>query len=88
MSINWNKCKKETEIGLDSSIERIISINPKLTKEEFVQWERKILQEVDNKIISLKHRIKVHKTNPVLKQDTVIEYLNEVHEKYVFVPIL
>ena len=42
--------------------------------EEFVDWKRKILQEVDNKIISLKHRIIVHKTNPVLKQDAVIEY--------------
>ena len=55
--------------------------------EEFVDWRRKILQEVGNKIISLKHRIKVHKTNPVLKQDAVIEYLNELHEKYVLVPI-
>ena len=53
----------------------------------FVEWKRNILQEVDNKIISLKHRIKVHKINPVLKQDTVIEYLNELHEKYVFLPI-
>ena len=45
--------------------------------------EKKIFQEVDNQIISLKHRIKVHKTNPVLKQDAVIEYLHELHEKYV-----
>ena len=72
MSTNWNKCKGEIEIGLDSSMERIISTNPKVTMEEFVDWKRKILQEVDNKIISFKHRIKVHKTNPVLKQETVI----------------
>ena len=55
--------------------------------EEFVDWKRKILQEVDNKIISLRHWIKVHKTNPVLKQDAVFEYLNELDEKYVLVPI-
>ena len=42
--------------------------------EEFLKWKRKILQEVDNKINSLKHRIKVHKTSPVLKQGAVIEY--------------
>ena len=48
--------------------------------------EKKILQ-VDNKIPYLKHRMKVRKTNPVLKQDAVIEYLNQLHEKYVFVPI-
>ena len=67
MSINWNKCKREIETGLDSSIERIVSTNPKLATEEFVDWKRKILQEVDNKVISFKHQIKVHKTSPVLK---------------------
>ena len=82
-SINWNKCEREIEIGLYSSKEPMISTNPKVTTEEFIGRKRKILQEVDNKIFSLK----VHKTNPVLKQDKVIEYLNELHEKYVFVPI-
>ena len=76
MLINWNKCRIEREIGLDPSIERIVSANPKATMEEFVDWKGEILQEVDNKIICLKHRIKVHKRNPVLKQDAVIEYLN------------
>ena len=87
MSTNWSKCKREIEIDLDSSKERIVSTNPKITMEEFVNWKRKIPQEVDNKIISLKHQIKVHKTNPVLKQDAVIEHLNELHEKHVLVPI-
>ena len=45
------------------------------------------LQEGYNKIISLKHWIKVHQRSPVLKQDTVIEFLNEMHKDYVFVPI-
>ena len=53
--------------------------------EEFVEWKRKILLEVNSKIISLKHRIKVYKANFVLKQDAVIEYLNELHEKYILV---
>ena len=43
MSVNWNKCKREIEIGLDSSIERIVSTNSKVTTEEFVEWKRKIL---------------------------------------------
>ena len=58
MLISWNKCKTEIETGLNSSIERIVSTKPKVTIEEFVAWKRKILQGVDNKIISLKHRIK------------------------------
>ena len=53
---------------------------------EFVDSKTKILQEIDNKIVSLKHRTKVYKTNPLLKLDAVIEYLNELHEKYVLVP--
>ena len=60
--------------------------NPKVTKEQFVEWKRKILQEVDSESISLKYQIKVHKTNLVLKQDAAIGFLNELHETYVFVP--
>ena len=30
---------------------------------------------------------KVPKTNPVLKQDAVVEYLNEIHKKYAFILI-
>ena len=75
VSINWNKCKRELEIVLDSNIERIILTNPKVRTEDFVELKRKILQEVGNNIISLIQWIKVHKTNPVLKQDAVIEYL-------------
>ena len=84
---NWNKCKGEIEIGLDSNIERLVSTNPKITTEEFAEWKKKIIQEVENKIISSKHRIKVRKTNPLLKQDSVIEYLHELHEEYALVPI-
>ena len=55
MSINWNERKSEIETGLYSRLERIISTNPKATTEEFIEWKRKILQKVDNKIISLKY---------------------------------
>ena len=86
MSKNWKKCKRKIEIGLDSGIERIASTNLKITTEEFVEWKRKILQDVENKIINLKQRRKVYKTNSVLKQEAVIEYLHELHEKYVLFP--
>ena len=47
--INWNKCKNEMEIGLDSRIKGTVSTNLKVTTEEFVEWKIQILQEVDNK---------------------------------------
>ena len=63
MSINWNKCKRETEIGLDSNIDRIILRNPKVMTEEIAEWKRKILQEVENKIISLNIKLKFLRQN-------------------------
>ena len=38
--------------------------------------KEKILQEVENKIVSLKRWIKVLQTKLVLKQDSVTEYLD------------
>ena len=48
--------------------------------------EKKYFQEVDNKIIPLKHCKKVHKTNSALniKVGCIIEYLNELREKCLF----
>ena len=46
-----------------------------------------VLQKVDVKINSLKQKISLHETNPVLKQPDVIRNLEELHQKYVFVPI-
>ena len=54
---------------------------------EFVEQKRKI-QEIENKVISLKLQIKVYKTKPVLKQYTVTEYLNEMQKKYVLIQIV
>ena len=51
------------------------------------EWKRKILQEAGSKIISLKYRIKVHKANPALKYDAVIEYLHELNKKYCHIVI-
>ena len=34
MPMNWNKCKREIEIGLESSIERIIKKKKKLKKKK------------------------------------------------------
>ena len=41
ISITWNICNREIEIGLESSIERIISINPNVNMGQFVEWTNK-----------------------------------------------
>ena len=46
MPINWNKCKEEIEIGLDSRIEQIVSTNPKITTEEFAKWKKRFSKKL------------------------------------------
>ena len=43
--------------------------------------------KIGNKIISLKHRIKVHKASPALKHDAVIEHLHELNKMYCHIAI-
>ena len=64
-----------------------MKVKVKITTKKLAEWKRKILQEVENKIISLKHRIKNHETNPVSKQDAVIEYLHKLYKKYALASI-
>ena len=87
MSINWSRSRREIDIGLDKYIDKATKFDPKLKPEQFVEWKNKILVEVDRKISLLKRRVKPHKTNPVLKQEEVLTYLDVLHSKYVFVPI-
>ena len=49
MSVNWNKCKREIEIGLDSSTERVVSTNPKVTMEKFVDWKKNFSKKLTTK---------------------------------------
>ena len=53
ISINWNKCITKIEIGLDSSIKRIVSTNSKVTMEEFVDWKRRISKKLTIKLLLL-----------------------------------
>ena len=55
--------------------------------EEMGPWKNEILKKVDEKIQSFKRRIHPKKTQQVLKNPEVVEYLKKMHEKYVFVPI-
>ena len=85
-SINWKKCKEAVENGTDTYANTLSAKN-KLRYIDIVPWRNEILQKVDAKIASLKRKIKYHKVNPVLKQPDVIEYLQNLHSKFVMVPI-
>ena len=86
-TINWNKCREQIAEGLDECVSRIASSVKNLTEECLEEWKNKILHKTDSKISSLKSKITPRITNPVLKQPEVEQYLEEIHKKFVLVPI-
>ena len=86
-TINWQKSKEEIKNGLEICGSSLIRSHNGLREEALTPWKDKILEKVDAKIALLKTKIRPHKTNPVLKDPEVIDYLESLHEKYVLVPI-
>ena len=86
-TINWQKCRDEINKGLEECSNRLASSNKNLSGNDMTAWKDKVLVEVDNKIQFLKQKVSPRKVNPILKKPEVINYLNEIHHKYVLVPI-
>ena len=85
-NINWKKCKEAVENGTDT-FANTLSAKYDLRYIDIVPWRNKVLQKVDAKIAFLKRKMKYRKVNPVLQQTEVIEYLRDLHSKFVLVPI-
>ena len=85
-TIKWKKCLEELKIGIDECAEMIIK-NIKCERNVLVPWKEKITKKAEEKIEDLKSKINVQHTNPTLKQNEVIMYLQELHKKFVIVPI-
>ena len=58
-----------------------------LSETEFQDWKNEIINQVKNKSELFKETLHFHKTNPILSQPDVQEYLRELKEKYVIVTI-
>ena len=86
-TIHWGHCKTEISSGLDAYIANVCSKFSDITSENLVRWKNKVLELVDADIVQLKSKIKQQRTNPVLKQPEVVEYLNSFHKKFVMTPI-
>ena len=86
-TVNWRKSKEEVVKGLDMCISNYMNSCNGLQRDSFALWKAKIIEKVDSKITSLKTRIRVHKTNPVLKDPESTDYLKSLHDRYVLVPI-
>ena len=86
-SINWNKCNEEIRRGVELCTSSLIRSCNGLAEESLTRWKNKIMEKVEAKIRLLKIKIRPQKTNPVLKDTEVKEYLQTLHDKYVLVPI-
>ena len=86
-TINWKKCRDVIAEGVTQCLNSMASSNKNVTEADMLPWKNMILQKVDTKITLLKRKVTLHKSNPILKQPDVIQHLEELHQKYVFVPI-
>ena len=84
--INWNRCRDTIKSGLDSCSDKMID-GKDITTEQMSPWKNEVLKKIDEKIQSFKGRIRPKRSQQVLKDPEVVEYLQKMHEKYVFVPI-
>ena len=54
---------------------------------DLTKWENKIVEKVSQKIEVLKTKITTRKTNPILRRESVQQYLEKLHREFVLVPI-
>jgi hypothetical protein len=86
-TINWKRCRKVIEEGLDVCSSRFRTVDSDLTEEDMIPWKTEILNKVDSKIRLLRQKLKFQKLDPVLKRPDVVDYLKHLHENFVLVPI-
>ena len=86
-TINWGKCREKIVEGLTECTDRMISSVKNVQVDDMIPWQNVVLEKVDAKITSLKRKIMPQKTNPILKQPDIVQYLQNFHKKYVLVPI-
>ena len=59
----------------------------KLKKDSLDNWVNHIIEILNVKIMQLNNKIKAHQVKPTLKDPNVLSNLNDLHAKFVFVPI-
>lgn len=82
--LNLKKCKESLISSLDDTILKL-SEKHKVEFSLFTDWKNQILQQVDRRISSL--HIRRQSTKPVLNDQITKAYLDELHSKFVIVPI-
>ena len=85
-TVNYGKCLKEITLALEASVSSMAG-KYKLETNTFDDWKALILAKVAQKIRKLKISRKPQQTKPILKDEEVIQYLKDLHSRFVIVPI-
>ena len=85
-TINYSKCNKEINQGLDLCASNLAS-KYKIPLSSFENWLSSIKRKVADKVRQLKSTKVPQQTKPVLRDENVVRYLADFHKKYVLVPI-
>ena len=84
--LNFDKCLNTIKSNVKEFADQMID-KYKLKKDSLNDWTNNIIEQVKRKISVLKTKVKRHPVKPILKDPTVINYLEELHSKFVLVPI-
>ena len=85
-TINYNTCMKEISAALDDCASNMAS-KYQLDVKLFDNWKSLVKEKVAEKIRNLKISRRSQQTKPILKDENVIRYLKDLHNRYVVVPI-
>ena len=85
-TVNYGKCLKEITVALEACVSSL-AVKYQLETSTFDSWKALILGKVAEKIHKLKVSRKPQQTKPILKDENVIQYLKDLHSRYVIVPI-
>ena len=85
-TLNYSSCKSEIKSSLTSAIDKI-TMQYNISIESLLPWKNKILQLVDQRIKIMKTKKTPSITKTVLEDEDVKSALDDLHSKFVVVPI-
>ena len=86
IKIDWTKCIYSIKETLNESISKL-SNKHTLPRNTFNQWKETVITLVEEKISQLQQRIQPKEVKPVLEDSIVKQYLCELQNLYIIVPI-
>jgi hypothetical protein len=84
--LNYSKCRNEIQSSILSSMESL-SEKYNLPIESFEEWRDKISLEVNKRVNKLKSKNTPATVKPVLEDEAALSALNDLHSRFVVVPI-